>query len=102
MTSVRAVMDDRLSPGPAPPVHTGTTRCRPTGGTMRKLLAVLLTATVAGAGLATPATAAPRHYTVTDLGTLGGLSTEVYDLNDKGVAVGRSLTTDGEMHAFSW
>ncbi|GAA3952814.1 hypothetical protein [Actinoplanes auranticolor] len=71
---------------------------------MRKLLAALITATatVAGAGLATPATAAPRHYTVTDLGTLGGLSTEVYDLNDKGVAVGRSLTTDGEMHAFSW
>ncbi|MGW4946068.1 hypothetical protein ACWEOZ_31315 [Actinoplanes sp. NPDC004185] len=69
---------------------------------MRTLLAAVITATVAATALATPATAAPRHYTVTDLGTLGGLSTEVYDLNDKGIAVGRSLTADGELHAFSW
>ncbi|MEU8233041.1 hypothetical protein AB0C12_25975 [Actinoplanes sp. NPDC048967] len=69
---------------------------------MRTLLAAVLTATIATTASATPATAAPRQYTVTDLGTLGGLSTEVYDLNDKGVAVGRSLTADGELHAFSW
>jgi probable HAF family extracellular repeat protein len=67
-------------------------------------LAVPATAVPATAVPATavPAAAAPRHYTVTDLGTLGGLSTEVYDLNNKGVAVGRSLTADGEQHAFSW
>ncbi|GAA3352040.1 hypothetical protein GCM10020358_84620 [Amorphoplanes nipponensis] len=73
---------------------------------MRRLLTALLTAplaaTLATGTPATPAAATARQYTVTDLGTLGGLSTEVYDLNDKGVAVGRSLTADGELHAFSW
>lgn len=69
---------------------------------MRRLLTVALAAIATAAALTTPATAAPRQYTVTDLGTLGGLSAEVYDLNDKGVAVGRSLTADGELHAFSW
>jgi probable HAF family extracellular repeat protein len=45
--------------------------------------------------------AAPRAYTVVDLGTLGGSTSEAYGLNDDGVVVGRAAVAgDIASHAF--
>ena len=41
-------------------------------------------------------------YSITDLGTLGGQESHAYGINDLGQVVGRSLTEDGEKHAFIW
>jgi probable HAF family extracellular repeat protein len=38
----------------------------------------------------------------TDLGTLGGESSYAFDVNDNGVVVGASHTTDGVFHGFRW
>ena len=38
--------------------------------------------------------------TMTDLGTLGGLSSDPYDINDNGQVVGFAELTDGQQHAF--
>ena len=42
------------------------------------------------------------HYTITDLGTLGGTQTIVSGLNDQGEAAGVSMTAGGDSHAFVW
>jgi probable HAF family extracellular repeat protein len=39
---------------------------------------------------------------VTDLGTLGGLTSQAVAINDTGQVVGTSLTADGSTHAFLW
>ena len=41
-------------------------------------------------------------FVVRDLGTLGGSTTDVYGLNDRGDVVGSSYTAAGERHAFVW
>jgi probable HAF family extracellular repeat protein len=47
--------------------------------------------------------AALPEYVVTDLGTLGGLFSEGYDINASGQVVGTSVTPDDEgWHAFLW
>ncbi len=37
-----------------------------------------------------------------DLGTLGGVNSTAWDINDEGVVVGRAQLTTGEMRAFIW
>jgi probable HAF family extracellular repeat protein len=37
-----------------------------------------------------------------DLGTLGGTTSVAFDINDKGVVVGMSETSDGTVHPFRW
>ena len=53
-------------------------------------------------GLATSGRAASTpQFTIVDLGTLGGTSSEAVDINDSGQVVGRSYAADS-YHAFSW
>lgn len=52
-------------------------------------------------GQAASPSAAPR-YTVTDLGTLGGIRSEAYGINDEGHVVGMSYLPAGATHAFLW
>ena len=40
------------------------------------------------------------EYTLTDLGTLGGLTSSAYGINDDGQVVGDSYTSGGYDHAF--
>jgi ELWxxDGT repeat protein/probable HAF family extracellular repeat protein len=42
------------------------------------------------------------HYSITDLGTLGGTQTIVSGLNSQGEAAGVSTTARGDSHAFIW
>jgi probable HAF family extracellular repeat protein len=45
----------------------------------------------------------PRSVTITDLGTLGGSSSQAFGINPSQAIVGTSLTTgDEEAHAFLW
>jgi probable HAF family extracellular repeat protein len=48
------------------------------------------------------AAALPGPYVVTDLGTLGGLSAQGYDLNAAGHVVGYATTSASLSHAFVW
>lgn len=50
--------------------------------------------------LTSRATANPPAYTITDLGTLGGSSSQALSLNAAGVVAGWSSTLDGPTHAF--
>jgi len=40
--------------------------------------------------------------TMLDLGTLGGLSSEGFEINESGQVTGYAFTADGERHAFLW
>jgi probable HAF family extracellular repeat protein len=70
--------------------------------TIRRAPAALAASAVLVSLAAAPAAAATRQYRVTDLGTLGGISAEVYAINDAGVVVGRSLTAGSTQHGFVW
>jgi len=45
---------------------------------------------------------APTSYVLTDLGTLGGLSAQAYDINEAGQVVGIAFTASSGGHAFLW
>ncbi len=61
-------------------------------------LAVL---TLTGFVLVSPSSAA--DYTVTELGTLGGTTSDAFGINGKGQVVGQSrIANDAETHAFLW
>jgi probable HAF family extracellular repeat protein len=47
-------------------------------------------------------TGAASNYIITDLGTLGGSSSRVEGINDKGQAIGSSQTGNENTHAFIW
>jgi probable HAF family extracellular repeat protein len=49
-----------------------------------------------------PPTNASTIYTITDLGTLGGLGSEGQALNNQGQVVGDAPAADGNSHAFLW
>lgn len=51
-------------------------------------------------GVTPRATANPPVYTITDLGTLGGYSSQAFSLNATGEVAGSSSTVDGFTHAF--
>lgn len=60
-------------------------------------------ALVLGMSILTATFAATRFsYTVTDLGTLGGSSSQAYGINDAGQVVGKADTSSGFRHAFLW
>lgn len=48
------------------------------------------------------ATLTAAQYTITDLGTLGGESSDAYGVNNRGEVVGGSDTADGARRAFVW
>lgn len=49
-----------------------------------------------------PPTVIAQTYTVTDLGTLGGISSSAGDLNNQGQIAGSSTIYSGALHAFLW
>src|SRR6185369_7866059 len=49
-----------------------------------------------------PVRAQGSGYSILDLGTLGGSSSYVSAINDRGQVVGYSETSSGETHAFLW
>jgi probable HAF family extracellular repeat protein len=48
------------------------------------------------------APAAPPFYVLTDLGTLGGLSAQAYEINDAGHVVGYATNSSNQGRAFLW
>lgn len=46
--------------------------------------------------------AAAQTYAITDLGTLGGMDSHAYGLNNHGVIVGDASLTNGSLHAFMY
>jgi probable HAF family extracellular repeat protein len=60
----------------------------------------ILTSMAAAALLAALAIAQTPHYTVTDLGTLGGTSSTAYGINYAGRAAGAASLPNGNTHAF--
>lgn len=62
-------------------------------------LAAILTLACAASPPA-PGAAGPARYTVTDVGTLGGATSEAFGLSASGQVVGQSETADGRRHAF--
>lgn len=55
---------------------------------------------VVGACIPDPGTTGPRGYTITDLGTLGGLQATAHAINNRGQVVGEADTAQGVRHAF--
>jgi probable HAF family extracellular repeat protein len=45
---------------------------------------------------------APKKFSMTDLGTLGGSFSDAVRINTRGQVIGSSTTTTGETHAFLW
>ena len=60
----------------------------------------IVTSIAAGSLLAALAIAQPPHYTVTDLGTLGGASGAAYGINNAGRVAGAANLPNGDQHAF--
>jgi probable HAF family extracellular repeat protein len=44
----------------------------------------------------------PAHYTIVDLGSVGGSPGQPYDITNSGVIAGAAATRDGAMHAALW
>src|SRR5262245_11222997 len=44
----------------------------------------------------------PSAYTLTDLGTFGGLKAQAFDINEAGQVVGYAATPTSQGHAFLW
>ncbi len=65
------------------------------------ITAALIFGMVASLAGVRPAAAA-MQYTVTNLGTLGGVWADAYGLNNKGQVVGSATTADGQHHAYVW
>ena len=61
-----------------------------------------VTAAPSAEGGITAAPSADHQYTVTDLGSFGGLFTEPQSINDRGQIVGYSQDTNANRHAFIW
>ena len=62
-----------------------------------------ITSIAASVFLVATATAQPAHYTVTDLGTLGGNFSSAFQINNAGwVAGAANLVPGGPQHAFLW
>src|SRR3954468_16847284 len=51
---------------------------------------------------AAPAASAAPVYHLTDLGTLGGPSSDAHAINQSGEVVGQADLPDGTYHAFAW
>jgi len=49
-----------------------------------------------------PGAASANQYELIDLGTLGGIKSYAYGINDSGQVVGYSKNSDGDYHAFFW
>lgn len=70
--------------------------------TIALLLVGLCPRVLSADGGLTAAPSAYHQYTVTDLGSLGGLFTEPQSINDRGQIVGYSQDTNATEHAFIW
>lgn len=66
------------------------------------LLALFCTGIAGADGNATETASISHQYTITDLGSLGGLLTEPFGINDGGQIVGYSQSPDGSVCAFLW
>ena len=75
---------------------------RTAGRRHRTGLLVLMTIVSLAAAFAGPLARVASAVTATDLGTLGGESSEATAVNDSGQVVGRAETSSGDVHAFSW
>jgi probable HAF family extracellular repeat protein len=72
-------------------------RARSRSAAILATLAILVLTAPVGR-LASP----PGPYVLTDLGTLGGLSAQAYDLNDNGRVVGYATNASSQGRAFVW
>ena len=66
------------------------------------VVAVVVVVALVGFGATAGATARSSSVTVTDLGTLGGTSSQAVAVNNSGQVVGYSKIAGNETHAFSW
>ena len=66
------------------------------------LAGVLVAVAVTAAGKGSTAASGQARWVITDLGTLGGKSSEAVAINDQGQVIGFSATAKGRNHAFLW
>src|ERR1700679_1671354 len=67
---------------------------------MKTILISIAVSITAGSLLAALSTAQTPRYTVTDLGTLGGTSSDAYGINYAGRVAGAASLPNGNTHAF--